>query len=188
MYMRSIYLVLTQTGSVLSSAIKIATGKKYNHVSLSFDDSLHEMYSFGRKYPYNPFIGVFVVESINKGTYLRFKNTSCMVIEIPISDEKFDRLYSNVMDMVYNKDKYKYNVKGLFLAKFDIYAKYENRFYCSEFVRYVFDISGIDVSMIPNIVHPMDFLNMDYNLVYEGLLKDYESEKMRENVLQKVSQ
>lgn len=112
--MRSIYLVLTQTGSVLSSAIKIATGKKYNHVSLSFDDSLHEMYSFGRKYPYNPFIGVFVVESINKGTYLRFKNTSCMVIEIPISDEKFDRLYSNVMDMVYNKDKYKYNVKGLF--------------------------------------------------------------------------
>lgn len=188
MYMKSIYLILTQTGSVLSSAIKIATGKKYNHISLSFDNSLHEMYSFGRKYPYNPFIGVFVVESINEGTYLRFKNTSCLVVEVSIPSDLYDRLYCNVMDMVYNKDKYKYNVKGLFLAKFDIHKEYENRFYCSEFVRYVLDMSGIDVSMIPIIAHPMDFLNMDYSFVYEGLLKNYESEKMKENVLQKVGQ
>jgi hypothetical protein len=175
--MRSIYLVLTQTGSILSKAIKVVTKKKYNHVSLSFDSSLCNMYSFGRKYPYNPFVGVFVVEGYNRGTYLRFKNTKCCVIEMKICELEYNKLYSYVMDMVSDKERYRYNILGLFLARFGVYSKFRNRFYCSEFVRYVFELSGIDVSFIPKIAHPMDFLKYDHMVIYEGLLKDYKCEE-----------
>ena len=46
--MRSIYLVMSQTGTILSKAIKGVTCDQYNHISISLDPSLECMYSFGR--------------------------------------------------------------------------------------------------------------------------------------------
>lgn len=171
--MKKIYLVLSQTGSVLSKTIKVITNKEYNHISLSLDDKLDRMYSFGRKYPNNPFIGVFVIESINKGTFLKFKDTKCKVIEISITDSQYEELCCNIYSMIIDKDKYKYNLLGLCLAAFHIYAHFDNKFYCSEFVRYILNLSDIDVSMIPDIAHPTDFMCMDNNVLYEGLLSKY---------------
>jgi len=177
--MKCIYLVLSQTGTVLSKTIKMITNKEYNHISLSLDDSLERMYSFGRKNPDNPFVGVFVVEGINKGTFLKFSNTKCRVIKIDVSDDQYDCLCSNIGDMLVNRDKYRYNLLGLCLAAFHICLRFDNKFYCSEFVRYILGLSDIDVSMIPDIAHPTDFMNMDNNIIYEGLLKDYSKENSR---------
>lgn len=175
--MKKIYLVMSQTGSILSRTIKLFTGHEYNHISLSFDEDLNCMYSFGRKYPNNPFIGVFVVEGIDKGTYLKFKNTKCKVIEVEVTDEQYGLLCSNIAYMIDNIDKYKYNLFGLFLAAFHICFHANDKFYCSEFVRNVLDYSDVDVSMIPEIAHPTDFLSMDHTDLYEGLLKEYSLKK-----------
>lgn len=171
--MRSIYLVMSQTGTLLSRAIKVFTGDKYNHISLSFDDDLSQMYSFGRKYPRNPFIGVFVVEGINKGTFKRFKNTKCKVIKIDVSEEQYECISSNVEYMLKDINKYKYNLIGLFMAIFNIHINRKNRFYCSEFVKHILSISNVDVSMIPEIPHPVHFLNMEHDDLYEGFLREY---------------
>ena len=185
--MKNIYLVLSQTGTILSKTIKVITNKEYNHISLSLDGSLDKMYSFGRKSPNNPFIGVFVVEGINKGTFLKFQDTKCKVIEISVSDKQYEELCSNIYYMLVNREKYKYNLLGLCLAAFHICLKFDNKFYCSEFVRYIMNLSDIDVSMIPEIAHPTDFVNMENNVVYEGLLRDYSVSMLRgdKNVLQK---
>ena len=60
--MKNIYLVLSQTRSILSRIISRATGDRYAHVSLSLSDDLDEMYSFGRVYAFTPIIGGFVRE------------------------------------------------------------------------------------------------------------------------------
>lgn len=177
--MKCIYLVLSQTGSILSRTIKLITNKEFNHISLSLDDSLERMYSFGRKYPNNPFVGVFVVEGINKGTFLKFSDTKCRVIRINVTDSQYECLCSNIGDMISNKDKYKYNLLGLCFAAFNICLKFDNKFYCSEFVRHILCLSDVDVSMIPDIAHPIDFMNMDNNIVYEGLLRDYSKESSK---------
>ena len=177
--MKCIYLVMSQTGSVLSRTIKLVTNKEFNHISLSLDDSLEKMYSFGRKYPNNPFIGVFVVEGINKGTFLRFSDTKCRVIRINVTDSQYELLCSNIGDMISNKDKYKYNFLGLCLAALNISVTFDNKFYCSEFIRYILSLSDVDVSSIPDIAHPLDFMNMDNNIVYEGLLSDYSKERVK---------
>ena len=53
--MKQIYIVLTHTGTALSTIIKYYTKDEFSHVSISLDEELEEMYSFGRLNPYNPF-------------------------------------------------------------------------------------------------------------------------------------
>lgn len=171
--MKSIYLVLSQTGTVLSRTIKLISGKNYNHVSISLNEDLSYMYSFGRKNAYNPFIGSFVVEGINIGTFLRFSNTKCRVIRINVSDLQYEALCSNIYDMIENRNRYKYNFLGLCLAAFNIHVCFNNKLYCSEFVKYIMEKSDIDVSMLPDIIHPTDFMRIDNDILYEGLLRDY---------------
>lgn len=173
--MQKIYIIISQTGTLLSNIIKQVTGDPYNHVSISLDKNLLNMYSFGRKYTYNPFIGVFVVEHINEGVYKRFKDTKCKIICVNVSDEQYNTIRCKLMDMNKEFNKYKYNLVGLILALFHIDINLENKFYCSKFVKYLLDYADVDVSMIPNIVHPVDFLCMNnVDILYEGLLSEYE--------------
>ena len=79
--MKRIYLILTYSGTILSRIIKIYTRDEFAHVSISLDEELNQMYSFGRLNPYNPFIGGFVHEGINIGTFKRFRKTQTAVNE-----------------------------------------------------------------------------------------------------------
>ena len=171
--MKSIYLVMSQTGTILSRTIKLISGKNYNHISISLNEDLNYMYSFGRKNPYNPFIGAFVIEGIDIGTFLRFSNTKCRVIKVDVSDSQYEALCSNIYDMIENINSYRYNFLGLCLAAFNIHVCFNNKFYCSEFVKYIMEKSDIDVSMLPDIAHPTDFMMLHNDVLYEGLLHDY---------------
>ena len=73
--MKKIYIVLTYTGTILSKIVKIYTRREFSHVSIALDEDLTKMYSFGRLYPYNPFLAGFVHEGIDHGTFKRFKKT-----------------------------------------------------------------------------------------------------------------
>ena len=71
--MKDVYIVLTDTGSVFTRMIKFFTRKPYNHVSISLDEDLETLYSFGRLKPRNPFFGGFVEEKIDEGTFALLK-------------------------------------------------------------------------------------------------------------------
>ena len=62
--MKDIYILLTDTGSVLTRVIKRFTNNPYNHVSIAFEEDLNKLYSFGRLQPNNPFFAGFVEESV----------------------------------------------------------------------------------------------------------------------------
>ena len=53
--MKDIYILLSDTGSVLTRIIKHFTNNPYNHVSIAFEEDLSKLYSFGRLQPNNPF-------------------------------------------------------------------------------------------------------------------------------------
>lgn len=80
------YIVLTYTGTILSKIIRVYTRAEYCHVSLSLDKELKKMYSFGRLNPYNPFIGGFVHEGIDRGTFKRFKKTKAEIYSIDVTN------------------------------------------------------------------------------------------------------
>lgn len=77
---KQIFIVITQTGTMLSRILKRITGAEYNHASLSLSQDLTRMYSFGRRHPYNPFWGGFVIESPHAGTFRRFSDTTAIIL------------------------------------------------------------------------------------------------------------
>ena len=54
---QDIYLVFSKTGTILSRILRNFSKTKYVHSSISLDSEFTQMYSFGRKNPYNPFSG-----------------------------------------------------------------------------------------------------------------------------------
>ena len=175
--MKEIYILLTHTGTILSGIVKFYTKKKYTHVSISLDSELKELYSFGRLNPYNPFKGGFVHEDLKNGTFARFKNTVGSIYLLKVSDEEYKNIIETIEHIKTNKDKYKFNVLGLFLVS--IHKKYQKKdtFYCAEFVKYVLEKS-LNKKLLPEVIKPMDFLKLDnIELIYEGLLRQYNYEK-----------
>lgn len=179
---KHLYIIISQTGTIFSRILRIVTKKEYNHASISLADDLSIMYSFGRLKAYNPFVGGFVAESAEFGTFKRFYNTKVIVLSLDINEEKHRKMTEELKIMYDNKYIYGYNYMGIFLAALKIKRKKKNCYYCSEFVKDFlqrYDINGSD--NIKSIVHPMDFMDIpDTVSIYNGKLKDF---KVKEEVL-----
>jgi len=168
-----IYIILTYTGTILSRIIKYYTGAEFSHASIALDEELHEMYSFGRLSPYNPFIGGFVHEGVEFGTFKRFKNTKAAIYSVTLTNKQYKRLKQTIKKIRRKRYLYRFNLLGLFAAGFNIKIKRKNCFYCSEFVKYLIEQSKIELE-IPDLVRPNDFKNIHgLNLKYQGILRNY---------------
>lgn len=175
--MRKIYIVLAHTGTLLSRIIKIRTGAEYTHSSISLDEDLMQMYSFGRKYSYIAFLGGFVREGADFGTYKRFYKTEVSVFEIPVSDEQYNLINEKIEYMKEHKKEYRFNVLGLFCAGFNKRLQFNKTYYCAEFVKKMLEVAGVDTSELPEIIKPEHFKNLSCaKLIYKGKLKKYKAD------------
>ena len=171
---RKVYIILSQTGTILSRILKCYTRAPYNHASIALSEDLEVMYSFGRLNPYNPFVGGFVQESAAFGTFKRFKNTRVMIIEADVTSEAYARLCTHIRGMLNTRTEYHYNYLGLLLAAVRIHRVKRNCYYCSEFVKAMAVQAGVEgAETIPAIVKPMHLLRVPHRTVFEGKLLDY---------------
>src|SRR5690606_10359474 len=141
--MRSVYVVLTRTNTVISRLIHYLTKDEYTHAALSLDKELKYMYSFGRKWTYNPFVGGFKHEYIDQGAYKFSKKLPGVIIELKVPEEKYYKMRKILSQFINNSEVYKYNYLGLIHNLIKKESKYDNRFLCSEFVYYVLNKSHI---------------------------------------------
>ena len=172
---KSIYIVLTQTSSVLSRIIKVFTRAQYNHSSISLSSRLEPMYSFGRLRPYNPFWGGYVKEYPTAGTFRRFPKTVAAVLELKVSEETYESIRNHLEKMYAEKDRYHYNFVGLCLAAFHVRYHPKDQYFCSELIRELFLKYGVpNAEMLPEVVEPSWFLSYpNTQLIYQGLMKEY---------------
>jgi len=171
--MSKIYIVLTYSGTVLSKLVKIYTRKEYSHVSISLDQNLNQMYSFGRINPYCPFLGGFVKESPRYGTFKRFNDTKAKIYSLEVDDRQYEKIAKIIRKMSLKKRNYRFNMIGLLAVAFHLRVKRKNCFYCAEFVKYVLDNSNIKIDL-PELVKPSDFAEIEGSReVYTGRLNDY---------------
>ena len=179
---KEIYIVVSQTGTILSRILKLITGSKYNHASISVDESLSTMYSFGRLNAYNPLWGGFVKESPFFGTFKRFHKTKVVVLSLSVTEEQYSQLNQFLQYMYEHKRDYHYNYLGLLLAWFRIAYTEKNSYYCSEFVRAMLDkFDIVSENRFEKIVKPMCFLKNipEGKVVYSGSLKEYAHQYMK---------
>ena len=172
---KQIFIVISQTGTVLSRILKRITGAEYNHASLSLSPDLKKMYSFGRRHPYNPFWGGFVIESPHAGTFRRFSNTTAVILAVEITEERYAALETTLETMWARREQFSYNLGGLLLAYFHILWKRSNRYYCSEFVEDMLlhaEVRGAG-ELRARVVQPIHFLKLPHTQLYAGRLRDY---------------
>ena len=167
-----IYVLLTDTGTVLTKIIRSFTRDPLNHASISFDIDLNEVYSFGRKNPSNPFFAGFVKEDV-RGEF--FEDSMCALYRCRLSETEYNNIRSQVMHFIQHQERYKYNLIGMLGVLFNIEMKREYSYFCSQFVATVFERSGINlVDKSPLLVKPGDLQNTPHlELVYQGKLHSY---------------
>lgn len=172
---KSIYIVLSQTGTMLSRVLKFFTRAEYNHASIALSSSLDKMYSFGRLNPYNPFVGGFVEEGKNTGTFKRFIKTKALVLKIDVDEGTYAQIEQMLSYFAKNKTQFHYNYWGLILAMFKKDYSPKNRYYCSQFVLKCLTCFKIGNSLtLPKVIKPIDFLKLNNSkIVYKGTLKNY---------------
>lgn len=178
---RYIYLILSSSSSLPAKIIKWATQNELNHSSISLDDSLNCMYSFGRLKINQPFNAGFVVENKDVGFYAKFTDTKIRLYRLKVDEKTFNATKDYLMQCVYGKEYLKYNFAGAILSKVKIAVPRVNRFFCSEFAAMIIQQCHIrELKKSAHICHPYDFLEFeDMELLYQGLLRDYSNQNIR---------
>jgi len=170
---KKIYIVLTHTGTFLSKIIKNYTKDEFSHVSIALDKELNKMYSFGRLNPYNPFVGGFIHEYIDKGTFKRFFNTKAQIYSLEVTEEQYEKINNTINQIEQNKNEYKFNVLGLFAVGFNVKIRGRKSFYCAEFVKYLLEEAKLECEL-PELIRPDCFKDIKkMQVIYNGFLRNY---------------
>ncbi|MCA1033851.1 MULTISPECIES: hypothetical protein [Bacillaceae] len=169
---RQVFVLLTDTGTLFTKLIRIFTGKELNHASISFDEGLLDVYSFGRINPANPFSGGFVKEDVRANL---FANARCAVYACTVSEQEYGRMQEQAAFFEENRHHYKYNLLGLFAVLFNWEYNRSNAFFCSEFVGTILkETNGCRVEKPVSLLKPHELEKVfSLHLVYKGSLSDY---------------
>lgn len=172
-----LYIVLTRTNTTFSKIIKFIKKDEFTHAAISLDKDLEQMYSFGRKKVYNPFIGGFNEEHLNKGVYKYCKTLPGLIMEVEVSKDQYEKAKALLDHFASNRQLYKYNYMGVLNSLLNKEGYDDNSFLCSEFVYYVLNNSGVaDFKMARNLVRPINLLNLNSKVTYKGNLKEFKPE------------
>lgn len=167
-----VYVILTYTGSLVSRGVKFFTGDEYTHVSISFDSSLRNMYTFGRLNDENIFRGTFKKEDISSPYYQNHDpKVPYAVYIVPCTESEVKLMKKRMKYFSENRDKFHFDFTGLFLNGLGIPNAPENRYFCSRFVSEVLNAGNPDSPLIadPTLQHPQDFADADFTyLVVSG--------------------
>lgn len=172
---RKVYILLTNTSTWLSKAVKGYTKAPYSHVSLSMDEGLTEIYSFGRKRPHNPLYAGFVQEDVFSGTYRRFPNTTCAVYELEVTAIEYAKIQERLTLFKEDAERYNFNMYGLLGVMLNRPITPQYSYFCSQFVSEVVGASGVVMQeRLASLTTPDDFRSsLQLTLLYEGLLYEY---------------
>ena len=176
---RNVYILLTDTGTWFSRMIKLYTKAPYNHASISLDEQLEELYSFGRKVYYNPLSAGFVKEGMDHGVFFYKKNTKCIIYKITVSEMQYGKLTNGIAKVECLKDQYRYNLLGVMAIAINKRLIRENAYTCSQFVASMLVTSGIhQFDKFIELVTPEDIMNISrLEIIYEGKLRNYYLDK-----------
>ncbi|MDO4282647.1 MAG: hypothetical protein Q4D02_03345 [Clostridia bacterium] len=170
---KSIYVIFSHSGTIPSKIIRKVTRKTYSHVSIATSDDITTMYSFARRYIYNPFNSGFVLESVNKGLFAKLPNIACRIYKLEVSDLEYKKVKKIINRFKRKQNLLKYNFIGLISPVLNIPFTPKDSYFCSQFVSEVLVDSGIlKLDKNPVCISPGDLENyISSDVMYEGNLK-----------------
>ena len=84
--MKTIYILLTRSGTLLSKLVYAVTGASYTHASMAFDEELNCLYSSTRKNGYTMFPAGPSKEYLNKGVFRLRGDAPCALYALVVTE------------------------------------------------------------------------------------------------------
>jgi len=172
--MKTIYILLTRSGTLLSNLVYSFTGAEYTHASLAFDEDLSCLYSSTRKNGYTMFPAGPSKEYLNKGVFRLRENVPCALYALEVTDEAYIRARRRAEHMMAHGNLYRFNVIGLALCGLHIRWQRRRHYFCSQLVGEVLEKSGsVELPKHTTLMRPNDYSNMkQLQCVFKGRLAD----------------
>ena len=172
--MRTIYVIISKTGTVPARLIGTFSKASYSHSSLSLNSDFSEMYSFARRKINNPFYAGFIKEDFKTGIFNKYNYCNCIIYALDVTDESYNKLTEMLKPYIADPLAYKYSILGLFTCWFNIKWERKKHFVCSGFISKILNESGCLTSKKdPRIYRPIDFMNEpQLKQIYQGAIKD----------------
>ena len=177
--MKTLYIFLTRSGTLLSNLVYSLTGAQYTHVSLAFDEDLSTLYSSTRKNGYTMFPAGPSREYLNRGVFLMRENIPCALYALEVTDEAYTRAKRRTQHMMHHGELYRFNSLGLLLCWMHIRWQRRRHYFCSQFVSEVLEQSGaLALPKDSTLMHPNDYpLLPQLKCLYKGRLADLPQRK-----------
>ena len=172
--MKTIYILLTRSGTLLSKLVYAATGASYTHASMAFDAELSCLYSSTRKNGYTMFPAGPSKEYLNKGVFRLRDNAPCALYALEVSDEAYSHALCHAEDFMRHSEEYSFNTLGLILCGLHIRWQRRRHYFCSQFVSEVLQKSGaLELPKPSTLMHPSDYAELpELRCLYRGTLAD----------------
>ena len=177
--MKTIYILLTRSGTFLSKIVYLITGDMYTHASICFDGDLSSVYSSARKNGETMFPAGPCQESFHRGFYKKNSHIPCALYELQVTEEIYDQAKTEVHRIIKDADRYHFNIIGLVLCQLNIPFQRRYNFFCSQFVAEILHRSqAVQLPKETSVMRPMDYTKLpELNCCYKGLLKDLVKER-----------
>lgn len=172
--MKTLYIFLTRSGTLLSNLVYHITGAQYTHVSLAFDPDLTTLYSSTRKNGYTMFPAGPSKEYLNRGVFRLREDIPCALYALDVTEEAYLRARRRANHMMAHGELYRFNSLGLLLCALHIRWKRRRHYFCSQFVSEVLQKSGsLDLPKHSTLMHPNDYTSLpELRCLYQGRLGD----------------
>ncbi len=159
--MKSLYIILTRSETVLSRMVYLLTRDTYTHASLAFDEALDTLYTSSRKNGRTLFPAGPCREYLHAGYLGRHPHIPCAVYELRVSDEIYSCAVQEAALIMDNADEYHFNIIGLLLCRFDIPYHRKRHFFCSQFVGEVLNRSkAVRMPKAISLMRPSDYMSL----------------------------
>lgn len=174
---KSIYIVLSQTASIVGKAIRKITKDEYTHISLAFNSKLDTMYSFSREKIEYPLVGIASTETLNKYFLGKEKEQLKMkVYKVNVTAKQYDDIKKFVDNIFADEEGYMYNflepLQFFTGVKLNCYKTYV----CSTFVFDALKAGGVvsEKESVNTSISPQVLGNiLDEYLYYDGFINKY---------------
>lgn len=159
--MKSIYILLTKSDTILSKIVHFVTNDTYTHAAISFDENLDTLYSSSRKNGRTLFPAGPCREYLHSGYYKRHKWIPCAVYELQVNDAVYEKAKWEVEQIMANAEQYRFNIIGLLLCQFNIPYHRKYYFFCSQFVSEVLHRShAMNLPKDTSLMKPSDYTRL----------------------------
>ena len=170
--MKTLYIFLTRSGTLVSNLVYALTGAEYTHISLAFDEDLTTRYSSTRKTGYTMFPAGPSREYLNRGVFRLRENIPCALYALEVTDEAYARAKRRADHMMNHGELYRFNSVGLLLCALHIRWNRRRHYFCSQFVSEVLQKSGaLELPKPSALMHPSDYAELpELRCLYRGTL------------------